>query len=113
MDACPKSGNNPELKARKTLVNLPETYSTNHHHALISEQAALPVNKQILCQPFGADDFKNDLIGLQSLEVNSAGQSWVQTLGEAFPDDQPLRQEGVAEVTLQSLKGRLRSIWRF
>lgn len=41
--------------------------------------------------------------------MNAARQSWVQTLGEAFPNDQPLRQERVAEVALQSLKKISRS----
>lgn len=36
--------------------------------------------------------------------MDAARQSRVQTLGEAFPNDQPLRQERVAEVALQSLK---------
>lgn len=63
-----------------------------------------PVNEQILGQPFCTNDFENDLVGLQSLEVYSARQSWVQTLGKTLAYDQPLGQEGVAEVTLQSLK---------
>lgn len=37
----------------------------------------LPVNEQILGQPFCANDFENDLIGLQSLEVYTAGQGRV------------------------------------
>lgn len=41
--------------------------------------------------------------------MNAARQSRVQTLGEAFSNDQPLRQEGVAEVALQSLKEISRS----
>ncbi len=63
-----------------------------------------PVNEQILGQPFCTDDFENDLVGLQSLEMHPAGQSWVQALGETLPNDQPLRQKGVAKVTLQGLK---------
>lgn len=97
----------------KKNTSLYQKYTAQILTTLIPEQSALPVNKQIFCQPFGANDFKYDLIGLKSLEVNSAGQSWVQTLGEAFPDDQPLRQQRVAEVTLQSLKERLRSNWCF
>lgn len=38
--------------------------------------------------------------------MNSARQSWVQALGETLPYDLPLRQEGVAKVTLQGLKER-------
>lgn len=102
MDACPKSGNNPELEIRKTLISKP--CCINNHHTLTSELWALPVNKQIFCQPFGANDFKNDLISFKGLEVDAARQSRMQTLGEAFPNDEPLRQERVAEIALQSLK---------
>lgn len=70
---------------------------------------SLPVNKEVLGQPFCSNDFKYDLIGLQSLEVNSAGQSRVEALGETLPNDQPLGQEGVAKVTLQGLKDRVKN----
>lgn len=111
MDACPKSGNNPELEIRKTLISKP--CCINNHHTLTSELWALPVNKQIFCQPFGANDFKNDLISFKGLEVDAARQSRVQTLGEAFPNDEPLRQERVAEIALQSLKEIHKSIKRY
>lgn len=41
--------------------------------------------------------------------MNAARQSRVQALGEAFPNDQPLGQERVPEVALQSLKEISRS----
>lgn len=53
----------------------------------------LPVNEQILGQPFCSDDLEDDLVGLQSLEMHSAGQSRVQALSQALPYDQPLGQE--------------------
>ena len=64
----------------------------------------MPVDEEILGQPFGPDDLEDDLIGLQSLEVHSAGQRRVQALCQALPDDQPLGQQGVAQVTLQRLE---------
>lgn len=47
-----------------------------------------PVNEEILCQPFCADDFKNDLIGLQCFEMDAAGQGRMQTLSQPLPYDQ-------------------------
>lgn len=60
----------------------------------------VPVDKQVLGQPFCSNYFKNDLVGLESLEVHSAGQCWVQALGKTLPNNQPLGQKGVAEITL-------------
>ena len=68
-----------------------------------SIRTPLPVDEEILGQPFGPDDLEDDLVGLQGLEVHPAGQGRVQALGQALPDDQPLGQEGVAQVTLQGL----------
>lgn len=107
MAAWLSSGNNPELKKFK-------------HKQLTCNQTSiplqtvtgvsLPVNEQILGQPFCSDDFKNDLVGLQSLEVYAAGQGRVQALSETLPYDQPLGQKRVAEVTLQSLVRRDRNV---
>lgn len=71
---------------------------------------SLPVYKQILGQPFCTNDFKNNFISLQSLEMYPTRQSWVKALGKALPYDQPLWQEGVAEVTLQGLEYRLETL---
>lgn len=79
---------------------------THNQAGSLIKAVSLPVNKQVLGQPFCTDDFKNDLVSLQSLEVYSARQSWVQALGKPLPYDQPLGQEGVAEVTLQGLRER-------
>lgn len=110
MAAWPKSGNNPELKTSKKKQKKNTSYvikSCTHNQAgSLIKAVSLPVNKQVLGQPFCTDDFKNDLVSLQSLEVYSARQSWVQALGKPLPYDQPLGQEGVAEVTLQGLRER-------
>lgn len=117
MAAWPNSGNNPELKTSKTHTNYIIKSCTDNQFSSLLEAvknfgpASLPVNEQILGQPFCSDDFENDLVGFQSLEVYSTRQSRVQALGETLPYDQPLGQEGVAKVTLQGLKERERMGW--
>ena len=82
-----------------------QTIQTDGHILWVS-MSPTPVDEEVLGQPFGADDLEDDLIGLQGLDVHSAGQGWVQTLGQTLPNDQPLGQQRVAQVTLQGLGGR-------
>lgn len=63
-----------------------------------------PVDKQISSQPFCANDFEDDLIGLQRFEVDAAGQSRVQALSQSLSDDQPPRQQGVLQIALEGLR---------
>lgn len=106
MAAWPNSGNNPELKTTHT--HTPMCYiiksctytQSNSLFKKLNSSGCSPVNEQILGQPFGSNDFEDDLISFKSLEVHSAGQCRVQALGQTLPYDQPLWQEGVAKVTL-------------
>ena len=80
--------------------------SNNKDNRRGSDATPLPVDEEILGQPFGADDLEDDLVGLQGLEVHAAGQGRVQALGQTLPDDQPLGKQRVAQVALQRLERR-------
>ena len=68
-----------------------------------SIRTSLPVDEEILGQPFGPDDLEDDLVGLQGLEVHPAGQGRVQALGQTFANRQLLRNHLVLCIVLQYL----------
>lgn len=67
----------------------PKLYDVNYPPLFILHP---PVDKQISSQPFCANDFEYNLIGLQSFKVDAAGQSRVKTLSQSLSNDQPPRQ---------------------
>lgn len=63
-----------------------------------------PVKKEVLGQPLGSDDLEDDLVGLQGLTVDSAGQSGVEALRQPFAYRQLLRNHLVFGIVLQNLR---------
>lgn len=66
-------------------------------------QSSLPVKKQIFSQPLGTDDLEDDLIGLQGLAVDTAGQRWVKALSQTLANGEFLGHNLVLGIVLQYL----------
>lgn len=64
----------------------------------------LPIKKEVFGQPLGSNYLEDDLIGLQSLTVDSAGQGRVEALGQPFAYRQLLRNHLIFCVVLQNLR---------
>lgn len=66
----------------------------------------IPVQKEVLGQPLGPDDLKDDLIGFQGLPVDSTRQGRVEALGQPFAYRQLLGNNLIFCIVLQNLRRR-------
>lgn len=67
-------------------------------------RAALPIKKEVLGKPLWSDDLEDDLVRLQGLAVDPAGQGGVEALGQPFAYCQLLGNHLVFCIVLQNLR---------
>lgn len=77
---------------------------SSKRHWPISGTAVLPVKKEVFGQPLGSNDLEDDLVGLQGLAVDPAGQGGVEALGQPFAYRQLLGNHLVFCIVLQNLR---------
>lgn len=72
--------------------------------ASASETPVSPVQKEVFGQPLGSNDLEDDLVRLQGLAVDPAGQGRVEALGQTFAYRQLLGNHLVFRIVLQNLR---------
>lgn len=72
--------------------------------AEVIQSSTAPVKKEIFGQPLGPNDLEDNLVGLQGLAVDAAGQSWVEALSEPFAYRQLFGNHLVFCIVLQNLR---------
>lgn len=77
-------------------------------YAVLPSLLSSPVEEEVLGQPLWSDDLEDDLVGLQGLAVDTAGESGVQTLGQPLSYGQLLGHYLVLGIVLQNLGKTLR-----
>lgn len=70
----------------------------------LSGSTVLPIKKEVFGQPLGSNYLEDDLIGLQGLAVDPAGQGGVEALGQPFAYRQLLGNHLVFCIVLQNLR---------
>lgn len=68
------------------------------------DATVLPVEKEVFGQPLGSNDLENDLVGLEGLAVDPAGQGRMEALGQPFAYRQLLGNHLVFRIILQNLR---------
>lgn len=66
--------------------------------------AVLPIKKEVFGQPLWSDDLEDDLVRLQGLAVDPAGQGGVEALGQPFAYCKLLGDHLVFCIVLQNLR---------
>lgn len=72
--------------------------------ATVSRATVLPIKKEVFGKPLGSNDLEDDLVGLQGLAVDPAGQGGVEALGQPFAYGQLLGNHLVFCIVLQNLR---------
>lgn len=79
--------------------------------ASVRSTAAIPVKKEVFGEPLGSDDLEDDLVRLQGLAVDPAGQGGVEALGQTFAYRQLFGNHLVFRIVLQNLRQDIKNVY--